>query len=94
VVVALLTFGSLAFMHGQILTFLESRFRASLAGQRVDADTPLFSTGIVDSFGVLELIAFLEETFGVDIDPGRHDLADFDTVAKVATLVATLRLSP
>jgi acyl carrier protein len=78
-------------MHEQILAFLDRRFRASPAGRCVDADTPLFSTGIVDSFGVLELIAFLEETFGVDIDPGRHDLADFDTVAKVATLVATLR---
>jgi acyl carrier protein len=40
---------------------------------------------------VLELIAFLEETFGVDIDPGRHELTDFDTVGKIATLVATLR---
>ena len=78
-------------MHGQILAFLDRRFRASLAGRRVDPDTPLFSTGIVDSFGVLELIAFLEETFGVDIDPGQYDLVDFDTVAKVATLVATLQ---
>jgi len=78
-------------MREQIVTFLERRFRASLAGRRVDADTPLLSTGIVDSFGVLELIAFLEETFGVEIDPGRHDLADLDTVAKIAALVATQR---
>ena len=81
-------------MHAQILAFLERRSRASRAGRRIDADTPLFSTGIVDSFGVLELIAFLEETYGVDIDPGRHDLAELDTVAKVATLVATLRSTP
>ena len=80
--------------EARIVTFLESHFRVALAGRRVDPDTPLFSTGIVDSFGVLELIAFLEETFGVDIDPGRYDLADFDTVAKVATLVATLRSTP
>jgi acyl carrier protein len=40
---------------------------------------------------VLELIAFLEETFGVDIDPGLHELTDFDTAGKIATLVATLR---
>jgi acyl carrier protein len=77
--------------EAQILAFLERHFEASLAGRRLDDDTPLFSTGIVDSFGVLELIAFLEETFGVDVDPGRHDLADLDTVAKIAALVATLR---
>ena len=78
-------------MHETILTFLEDRSRAALAGRRVALDTPLFSTGIVDSFGVLELIAFLEETFGVEIDPGRHYLADFDTVAKIAALVAMLQ---
>jgi acyl carrier protein len=74
----------------QILAFLERNFRTSLAGRCVEADTLLFSTGIVDSFGVLELIAFLEETFGVDIDPRRHELTEFDTVGKIATLVATL----
>ncbi len=77
--------------EARILAFLESRFRAALAGRPVDRDTPLFSTRIVDSFGVLELIAFLEETFGVDIDPGRHDLLEFDTVARIAALVAALR---
>ncbi len=77
-------------MHDRILTFLDDHFRASPAGRRLDADTPLFSTGIIDSFGVLELIAFLEETFDVDVDPGRHELTDFDTVRKIAALVAAL----
>jgi acyl carrier protein len=78
-------------MHERILAFLDDRFRASLAGRRLEADTPLFSSGIVDSFGVLELIAFLEEAFGVEIDPGRHELTDFDTVSKIAALVAAVR---
>lgn len=56
----------------------------------VDRYTRLVSSGIVDSFGVLELIAFLEERFGVDIDPARHELEEFDTVAKIVALVTTL----
>lgn len=40
---------------------------------------------------MLEVIAFLEETFGIDIDLARHDLAEFDTVGKIVTLVAALR---
>jgi acyl carrier protein len=78
----------------RILAFLADRFRAALAGRRVDPDTPLFSSGIVDSFGVLELIAFLDQAFGVDIDPARHDLVDFDTVSKIVTLVTELRALP
>jgi acyl carrier protein len=74
-----------------IRTFLQQRFRASIGSKPLDADTPLFSSGIVDSFGVLELIAFLDDTFGVDIDPARHDLAEFDTIAKITTLVTTLQ---
>ena len=79
-----------AAIHEPILAFLEARFPASLAGRDV-AETPLFSTGIIDSFGVLEVIAFLEETFGIDIDLARHDLAELDTVGKIVTLVAALR---
>jgi acyl carrier protein len=78
-------------IHERVLAFLETRLRISPASRLVTIDTPLFSTGIVDSFGVLELIAFLEETFEIDIDPGRHDLTDFDTVEKIAGLVMNLR---
>lgn len=74
-----------------VAQFISTRFRAALGSRGLDDDTPLFSSGIVDSFGVLELMAFLEETFGVDIDPGRHELAEFDTVGKIAALVARLQ---
>jgi acyl carrier protein len=72
-------------VHHSITQFLQERFRA---GDDLGGDTPLFSSGIVDSFGVLELIAFLEDTFHVTIDPGVHDLEEFDTVDKIAELVA------
>jgi acyl carrier protein len=70
--------------------FIESRFRAAIRGRDV-ADASLFSTGIIDSFGVLELIAFLEDTFHVDIDPARYELTEFDTIAKIAALVGRLQ---
>jgi len=62
----------------------------SLAGERLQAGTPLFSSGIVDSFGVLELIAFLEETFGIVIDPARHELGELDSVDRIVALVTSL----
>jgi acyl carrier protein len=74
-----------------ILEFIRTRFRAAIGRTTLDRDTTLFSSGIVDSFGVLELIAFIEERFGIDIDPARHQLEEFDTVAKIAALVTTLR---
>jgi len=74
-------------MHDTVAGFIRSRFRSSLRGGVLKNDDPLFSTGVVDSFGVLELIAFLEDTFRITIDTTRHDLSEFDTVDKIVELV-------
>jgi acyl carrier protein len=74
--------------------FLESRFRARLAGRSIGDDDALFSAGVIDSFGVLELIAFLEDEFGVTIDTAVHDLREFDTVNKICRLVDSLGAAP
>jgi acyl carrier protein len=76
-----------------IRAFLHARFRSALAGRTIGDDDALFSSGIIDSFGVLELIAFLEDTFGVTIDTARHDLREFDTVAKIRELLGRVRTS-
>ena len=49
----------------RIRAFIETKFKPKKGGRAFDDDTPLFSSGIVDSFGVLELIAFLEEAFAI-----------------------------
>ena len=35
----------------------------------VEADSPLFSSGLLDSFHLLELLLFIEDRFGVKITP-------------------------
>ena len=67
--------------------FLESRFRSSLGGRQLGEDDPLFSSGVIDSFGVLELIAFLEDTYCISIDTAKHDLQEFDSLAKIRELL-------
>jgi len=74
-----------------VAAFIRSRFRSSLRDGALTNDAPLFSSGVIDSFGVLELIAFLEDTFQVTIDTARHDLGEFDSVNKIVELVGSLR---
>lgn len=78
-------------IENAVQEFIRKAFRAQVAVRPLDADTLLFSSGIIDSFGVLELIAFLEEAFQVEIDTARHDLTEFDTVRKITVLVVKLR---
>jgi acyl carrier protein len=74
-----------------IVQFIQSRFTGALAGRPPGVDESLFSSGVIDSFGVLELIAFLEDTFQVTIDTDRHELSEFDTVNKIGHLLSRLR---
>lgn len=74
-----------------VMTFLKTRFHASLPGGELGPDDSLFSSGIVDSFGVLELIAFLEDTFHIRIDTALHELMEFDSVTRIAALVERVR---
>jgi len=78
-------------MHDTIADFIRTRFRSSLRHGALKNDDPLFSTGVIDSFGVLELIAFLEDTFRITIDTSRHELSEFDSVDKIAALVRGAR---
>jgi acyl carrier protein len=78
-------------LHQQITGFIQTRFRAAIGSRNLTSDTPLFSNGIIDSFGVLELIAFLDDAFGVDIDPSRYELRDFDNIDKIVVLVKKLK---
>ncbi|BCG86895.1 MULTISPECIES: acyl carrier protein [unclassified Mesorhizobium] len=51
----------------QIRSFLVSNFYVSDAKALVN-DTSLLDQGIVDSTGVLEIIGFIEETFGIIVE--------------------------
>jgi len=51
----------------QIRSFLVSNFYVSDVKALVD-DTSLLDQGIVDSTGVLEIIGFIEETFGIIVE--------------------------
>lgn len=76
-----------------VAAFLVNRFRSAIGRSTLAFDEPLISSGIVDSFGVLEVMAFLEDTFSVTIDPNRHELSHFETVNQIVELVERARQS-
>ena len=49
--------------------------------------TPLMTTGILDSIAVLKVVTFLEETFGINIEPHEAVVENLNTLADVARLV-------
>lgn len=58
-------------------------------GDGIEAHTPLMTSGIVDSAGVLQLIDWLEQTFGVEIEDDAVSAENFDTLEALARTVIT-----
>jgi acyl carrier protein len=55
--------------------------------QEINADTPLISGGIVDSFSMVSLKRFLENKYGISISDDKATPEAFDTVNKICVLV-------
>ncbi len=50
-------------------------------------DTPLISGGILDSLATLELVSFLEQRFGIQLEAHEVDAERLDTLTSIAALV-------
>lgn len=57
----------------------------------IDDDTLLVTNGIVDSTGMLEVIAFLEEQFGIKIADQEMTPENLESVSRIARFVARKR---
>jgi len=57
-------------------------------GSSLQDDTSFLNSGIVDSTGILELITFLEETFGLKIQPEEMTPENLDSIDRVAGFLA------
>lgn len=53
----------------------------------LEDDDSLLEKGLLDSMGIVKLIAFIEERFGVQLGDDEFDPDNFETVAAIATLV-------
>jgi Phosphopantetheine attachment site len=61
------------------------------AGVTVDADTPLFAHGIINSIGILKLIAWTEHATAQRIADTSIRMDNFRTVRRIAEVFATSR---
>ena len=50
-------------------------------------DDSLFEKNIVDSFGILELVSFIEKKFKISINPSEVTIENFDTINKIVRLI-------
>ena len=56
--------------------------------QGIEPTTDLFEAGLIDSFGFVDLVAFLERTFGIVLSDDELGSFEMSTLAGISTLVS------
>ena len=74
----------------KLMEFLEHELAVDIAD--VHENTPLFSTGIVDSFAIISLMTYLETEGGIRIDPDDVNLDNMDSIGRILDFVARVRV--
>jgi acyl carrier protein len=65
-----------------------------LPGERPEElsdSTPLITGAILDSLGILQLVSFLEERYGIELEAHEVSVDYFDTISDIARLVQAKR---
>jgi acyl carrier protein len=67
---------------------LEHHFKGE-SGRSLQDDTPLLTSGIIDSIGVLGLIGFVEIKFGIEFMPRELDRDRLETIERIHEAIKT-----
>lgn len=82
-----------ASIQDRILRYVTDHFLGGDTRAGLRPETALVSGGIVDSLGVLDLVAYLESTYDILLEAHEVSRDRFDTVADIAAVVAR-KVSP
>lgn len=77
-----------------IRTYILSEFLPGESESNLQDDTPLRTSGILDSMSTLNLVTFLEQTYGITIDAHETGVDNFDRIEAIAALVASKQAGP
>ena len=78
-------------MKATILEHIQEEYGSDDA--KINNDTPLLSSGIIDSISALELVEFLEATFGFEFQAHEVDQENLDTVDRIEVFVLSKGVS-
>ena len=77
-------------MTDNIISEIENYIAAQILKQptrKIAADESLISSGLIDSFSLMDLALFVEDTFGVRIEDTELNANTFDNLTQLASLI-------
>jgi acyl carrier protein len=75
----------------EIRQFVINEFAVGIEPEELRPDYDLMDNGILDSLGVLTVLAWIEDLLGVEIDAETIDAKNFRTVESIGSLIEGLQ---
>ncbi len=76
-------------MKATVKDYILREFLPGESPDSLDDSTPLITGGVLDSIATIKLIAFLEERFGVQIEPSEMNADYLNFLPDIANLVTS-----
>ena len=71
-----------------LATFIASKILKQ-PNRAITADESLISSGLIDSFSLMDLALYVEDTFGVRIEDTELNADTFDNLTQLASLIGS-----
>lgn len=78
-------------MKEKIRQFILTEFLLGESPANLRDDTPLRTSGILDSVATLRLVSFIEEQFGIEVEAHEAGVENFDRIEDIAAFVERKR---
>ncbi len=75
----------------EIRQYILSEFLPGEKPSNLRDDTPLRTSGILDSISTLRLVSFVEEHYGVEVQAHEAGVENFDSIESIASFIKKKR---
>jgi len=84
---------SLNNMNEEIRQYILAEFLPGEKASNLKDDTPLRTSGVLDSVATLKLVSFVEEQYGIEVEAHEAGVENFDSVGSIASFVRSKKTS-
>lgn len=77
----------------QLRSYIVSEFLPGESPANVKDDTPLRTSGVLDSIATLNLVTFVEKSFGIEVEAHEAGIENFDHISDIASFIAQKRMA-
>ena len=75
----------------QLRQYILSQFLPGESPANLKDDTPLRTSGVLDSMATLQVVTFVEENFGIEVNAHEAGVENFDSLNSIAAFVEQKR---